>query len=84
MAVALGTTSRRSSSRFGSSATFKLATPVRLPPRWLRLATNPRSTGSTPMLKTTGMVVVAAFAATAAGDACPDDHSNPSAHQIGR
>src|SRR5262249_27145171 len=41
-------------------------TPVRLPPGRFRLATSPDSTGSTPTLKTIGMVVVAVFAASAA------------------
>ena len=40
-------------------------TPVALPPGRLRLATNPTLTGSSPMLKTMGMVDVAAFAASA-------------------
>ena len=62
---------------------FEGLTPVRLPPGRLRLATNPRSTGSTPTLNTTGIVVVAALAATAA-EMPGHDHGNPSAHQIGR
>src|SRR5262245_7950864 len=42
------------------------ATPVTLPPGRLRLATRPRSTGSPPVRKTIGMVVVAALAANVA------------------
>ena len=42
-------------------------TPVTLPPGRLRLATRPSWTGSLPISKTIGMVVVAAFAASAAG-----------------
>jgi hypothetical protein len=44
-----------------------MATPVMFPPGRLKLATSPRSTGSAPMLKTMGMVDVAALAATVAG-----------------
>jgi hypothetical protein len=40
--------------------------PVRFAPGRLRLATNPDATGSRPVLKTMGIVVVAAFAASAA------------------
>jgi hypothetical protein len=40
--------------------------PVTLPPGRLRLGTRPAFTGSTPTEKTTGIVVVAAFAASAA------------------
>ena len=42
-------------------------TPVMLPPGRLRLGTRPSWTGSPPVSKTIGMVVVAAFAASAAG-----------------
>ena len=42
-------------------------TPVTLPPGRLRLATRPTSTGSPPVTKTIGTVVVAALAASAAG-----------------
>ena len=45
----------------------RLVTPVTLPPGRLRLATRPSRTGSEPSSKTIGMVVVAAFAASAAG-----------------
>ena len=41
MMVAVGTNSCSSSSRFGPSSTFKLVTPVRLPPGRFRLATSP-------------------------------------------
>src|SRR5262249_48891724 len=37
--------------------------PVMLPPGWLRLVTKPSRTGSEPVVKTIGMVVVAALAA---------------------
>jgi hypothetical protein len=42
----------------------KKLTPVTLPPGRLRLATRPILTGSSPVAKTTGIVVVAAFAAS--------------------
>ena len=41
--------------------------PVTLPPGRPRLATRPNLTGSLPLLKTMGIVVVAIFAASAAG-----------------
>jgi hypothetical protein len=43
-----------------------LVTPVMLPPGRARLATMPRRTGSSPVAITTGMVLVAFFAASAA------------------
>src|SRR5499426_776325 len=46
-----------------------IATPVRLPPGRAKLATRPRSTGSPPLMKTTGIVGVASFAALAVGAA---------------
>ena len=42
-------------------------TPVTLPRGWLRLLTRPNPTESAPVKKTMGMVLVAAFAASAAG-----------------
>ena len=62
--VAVGTTLCSSSSRFGSSSTLSVVTPVRLPPGRFRLATSPSATGSAPVRKTTGMVLVAALAAS--------------------
>jgi hypothetical protein len=67
MTAALGTTSRRISSRFGVTCTFKLVTPVRLPPGRARLPTSPVATGSAPISKTIGIVGVADLAASAAG-----------------
>ena len=46
---------------------FSWVTPVTLPPGRSRLATRPSRTGSAAISKTIGMVVVAAFAASAAG-----------------
>jgi hypothetical protein len=56
-----------SSSRFGAISTFNWVAPVTLPPGRLRLATRPSCTGSPLVVKTIGIVVVAALAATAAG-----------------
>jgi len=65
--LALGTSSRSTPNRFAPSVLTINVTPVTLPPGRLRLETRPRSTGSAPVAKTIGMVVVAALAATAAG-----------------
>ena len=64
--VALGTSWRSNSSRFAPSTPQKKITPVTLPPGRLRLATRPSLTGSPPVAKTIGTVVVAALAASAA------------------
>jgi hypothetical protein len=61
----MGTNSCASSSRLGCSATARALAPVRLPPGRFRLTTSPYSTGSTPLEKTIGTVLVAAFAASA-------------------
>jgi hypothetical protein len=61
--VAWGTNSRRSSSRFAPSSPLKKLIPVRFPAGRARFATRPSFTGSSPTTKTTGIVVVAAFAA---------------------
>jgi hypothetical protein len=50
---------------FGSSRELKKLTPVALPPGWLRLARSPDSTGSRLVVKTIGIVAVAALAAFA-------------------
>jgi hypothetical protein len=55
-------------------AAAKKWTPVTLPPGRLRLATRPARTGSTPAEKTTGIVVVAAFAVATIPGHC---HSVP-------
>src|SRR6516164_4602335 len=64
---ALGTSSRIIPNRFAPSVLTINVTPVTLPPGRLRLETRPRSTGSAPVAKTIGMVVVAALLASAAG-----------------
>ena len=67
MTLAAGTSSCSNSSPFDATSVPKLVTPVTLPPGRFRLATRPSWTGSEPTSKTTGMVVIAAFAASAAG-----------------
>ena len=59
-------------------------TPVTLPPGRLRLATSPSWTGSAPIPKTIGIVVVAIFAASAAGIAVRGNHGHLTANQISR
>ena len=61
--VTPGNSSRRSSSRFAANSPLKKLIPVTLPPGRARLATRPSLTGSSPTLKTIGIVVVAALAA---------------------
>src|SRR4029453_1109938 len=63
--AARGTNSWSSPSRFVSKAGDIVFTPVMLPPGRLKLATRPDLMGSSPTLKTMGMVDVAAFAACA-------------------
>ena len=65
--LAEGSSSRRSSKRFGPRILVKTLTPVRLPPGRLKLSTRPVLTGSAPVTNTIGMVLVAAFAAADAG-----------------
>ena len=65
--VAVGTASCSSSSRFDPSSTPNVVTPVTLPPGRARLATRPSLTGSPPVAKTIGIVVVTALAASAEG-----------------
>jgi hypothetical protein len=67
MTVALGTSSCSSESCFGSKSTPNQLTPVMLSPGRARLATRPSLTGSPPLAKTIGIVVVAALAAIAEG-----------------
>src|SRR5262249_43529940 len=65
--VAVGIASRKISRRLGVTSTFKLDTPVRLPPGRFRLVTSPIAIGSAPISNTMGMAVVTDFAAIAAG-----------------
>ena len=57
--------------------------PVALPPGRLRLATRPSLTGSSPLVKTMGMVEVAALAARADAHGRSRRAQPPAAHQIG-
>src|SRR5262249_39977383 len=66
--VAWGSNSCSNPSRFASKSLVKKLTPVTLPPGRLRLATRPNLTGSVPLANTIGIVVVAALAASAAGE----------------
>ena len=61
----------------------RMLTPVALPPGWLKLATRPKVTGSPPVVKTIGIVGVAALAARGDGASRRDDHGDPSANEIG-
>ena len=83
MLVAAGSNSRSSSNSFGPTARPSVLTPVRLPPGLLRLATNPILTGSSPVRKTIGIVVVAALAASAWGVSDSGNHGHLTAEQIG-
>ena len=67
MRAAPGRNSRKSPSCFAASSDELKLTPVTLPPGRLRLATRPSLTGSPPVAKTIGTVVVAALAASAPG-----------------
>src|SRR6516165_9685476 len=67
MTLACGTISESSSTRLGASSATIIVTPVRLPPGRAKLATRPRSTGSEPLMNTTGIVGVASFATLAEG-----------------
>jgi len=67
MRAAPGTSSRNNSNRFAANSPTKKLIPVRLPPGRAKLETRPSLTGSSPELKTMGIVVVAALAANAGG-----------------
>jgi hypothetical protein len=64
--LALGTISCSSSGPFGETTAFNEVMPVMLLSGRLRLLTIPTATGSRPISKIIGIVVVAAFAASAA------------------
>jgi hypothetical protein len=61
----LGTSSCKSSSYLGPNSLANQLTPVTFPPGRLRLVTRPTLTGSAPLVKTMGIVAVAALAANA-------------------
>src|SRR6266516_3568769 len=67
--MAPGASSRNISNCFATSSTVWKLTPVALPPGRLRLGTRPIATGSLPIAKTIGMVVVAALVASDAATA---------------
>ena len=81
MRAAPGSNSRKSPSCFAQVTCEMKLTPVTLPPGRLRLATRPSLTGSPPVAKTIGTVVVAALAASAAGRIA-DDHGYLPAKKI--
>jgi hypothetical protein len=62
-----GTTALSSSRRFVTRPLASVLTPVMFPPGRARLATSPLPTGSATNVMTMGTVVVAYFAARAAG-----------------
>src|SRR5262245_18168131 len=68
---AFGTTSRNSPSCFAPSWPVKTLTPVIFPPGRFRLMTKPDLTGSSPLVNTIGIVLVAVLAASAAGGPPP-------------
>jgi hypothetical protein len=64
---------------------MNMLTPVALPPGRLRLATRPSFTGSSPVLKTIGMVEVAAFCSESRGlPAGGNDHRHADIYETGR
>src|SRR5215467_321907 len=83
--VAAGTSSRNSSRRFATSRDVNRLTPVILPPGRLTLATNPTSTGSLPIMKTIGIVAVAALTANTGGfPPVARNRSHLTTSQVGR
>src|ERR1700730_16647017 len=62
-----GVISCSSANRFAVTSSLKLGKPVRFPPGRLRLAMKPVSNGLVGAANTSGMVAVAAFAASADG-----------------
>ena len=67
ISAAFGTSSRKSSSRFGPSSVVKTLMPVTFLSGRLNLVARPAATGSLPLRNTTGTVVVAAAATSADG-----------------
>src|SRR6516162_6495154 len=82
--AAWGTISRKSSSRFAVNSPLKRLIPVRLLPGRARLGTRPSLTGSSPTMKTMGIVVVAALAASPELVLSARDHGDLSTNQFGR
>ena len=72
------------SSRFGSSGVVRTYVPVTLPVGRLKLVTRPDETGSPPVVKTIGMLLVAALAAKAVGKlAGCRNHGRPQLDEFG-
>jgi hypothetical protein len=69
-----GTNSCSNARRFGAISALTPVTPVRLPEGRLKLATRPSATGSVPILKTIGMLCVAALAAS---EGATDPYTHP-------
>ena len=84
MTVALGINSCISSSRFGPISTFKMLTPVRLPPGRFRLVTSPNSTGSNRYREDDRNRCGRRLCGQRRRSAIRDDHGHLAAHQIGR
>src|SRR5262249_4805332 len=84
MTLAAGTSSCSNSSRFGATSTLIMVVPVALPPGRLRLVTSPARIGSAAVAKTMGMVVVAVFAASAAGVVVAANQGHLTMNQVGR
>src|SRR5262249_3091480 len=79
-----GMSSRNSPSSFGPRSEFNAVRPVTLPPAWLRLLTEPVCPGSWAVVKTIGIVVVAALAAARCrGAEGRDDDGHTTVNQIG-
>jgi hypothetical protein len=65
--VAFFATPKEAAAAYARMSTLNVAAPVTLPPGRFRLATRPSSTGSLLVVKTMGIVVIAAFATRFAG-----------------
>ena len=78
-----GTISCSSSSRFGPTSAVNVVHAGEVAARSGRLATSPAATGSSPVAKTIGMVVVAAFAAITGAGLFAADHSHLAPDQVG-
>src|SRR5215470_17285449 len=81
--MAPGCNSCNSPTCFAPSSAVTKVTPVTLPPGRLRLAMRPSLTGSPPVTKTIGIVVVADLGYNCRGDVMRSDHRHLTAYQIG-
>src|SRR6516162_151141 len=80
--VASGTRSRSKPNRFPLSPAVRILMPVAFPPGWLRLLARPSLIGSSPAMKTMGIVAVACFAANEEGRGLAA--MTATANQVGR